>query len=118
DHKGVDIAAGKGTQVMAAESGVVTKVVTGCGEGPSSHSCGGGFGNVIYITHLIDGRTVTTVYGHLSSVNVSNGQTISRGQVIGGVGNTGQSFGYHLHFEVHEGGFNGNASARNPVNYF
>src|SRR5699024_3637603 len=80
NHKGVDMAAAKGTAVVAAESGYVTRVVTGCGEGKQYHSCGGGFGNVVYITHLVQGRTITTVYAHLSSVNVTNGQTVSRGQ--------------------------------------
>lgn len=118
NHKGVDMAAPAGTPVVAAGAGIVTKVVTGCGVGPQWHRCGGGFGNVVYITHLINGRTITTVYAHLSSVNVSLNQTVSRGQTVGGVGNTGHSFGNHLHFEVHEGGFNGHSSARNPVSYF
>ena len=118
NHKGVDIAAPTGTPVYAAESGIVTKVVTGCPDAEKNRSCGSGFGNHIYITHLINGRKITTVYAHLSSVKVSPGTKVSRGQVIGTVGNTGNSSGSHLHFEVHEGGFDGHSSARNPEHYF
>ena len=109
-HNGIDIAAGKGTPVVAAASGVVSTVVTGCGEGPSYHRCGGGFGNYVMVVHQINGQTFATLYAHLSSVSVSRGQAVSQGQQLGGVGNTGHSFGNHLHFEVHPGGY------RNPAN--
>ena len=107
-HNGIDISAPKGTAVTAPASGVVNLVNTGCVEG--NYSCGGGYGNYIIITHVIDGKHYDTLYGHLSSVNVSNGQTVSKGQTIAGVGHTGSSTGPHLHFEVHPGGY------KNPVN--
>jgi len=114
-HKGIDIPAPAGTGVVAAASGEVIRVATGCGVG--NHSCGGGFGNHVFVSHYIDGQPVVTVYAHLSSVSVSKGQYISRGQHIGGIGNTGNSFGNHLHFEVHIGYFDGQASAVNPMGY-
>lgn len=67
-------------------------------------------GNWIIISHNINGSRVDTVYAHLSSMSVSAGATVVAGQQIGVKGNTGFSFGDHLHFEVHPGGFNwGNA---------
>lgn len=91
-HLGIDIAAGEGAAVYAADSGVVTM------------SAGGwnyGYGNVIQINH---GNGYATLYAHLSQRNVSVCQSVSRGQVIGLAGNTGNSFGAHLHFEVRQGG--------------
>jgi len=60
-----------------------------------------------------NGNRLYTLYGHLSSVNVSNGQTVSKGQVIGYSGNTGNSYGAHLHFEVKVNGI-----SVNPMSYF
>lgn len=90
-HRGIDIAAGMGANVYAADSGVV--VLAG---GVSS-----GYGNVIYIDH---GNGFSTVYGHLSQINVRICQSVSRGQLIGLAGSTGNSTGAHLHFEVRKGG--------------
>lgn len=90
-HRGIDIAAGMGANVYAADSGVV--VLAG---GVSS-----GYGNVIYIDH---GNGYSTVYGHLSQINVKVCQSVSRGQLIGLAGSTGNSTGAHLHFEVRKGG--------------
>lgn len=106
-HAGTDIAVPTGTPLKAAASGVV-----------SLASPLGGYGNAIMITHVINGQTYTTVYGHLSSMSVSPGQAVSEGQVIGATGNTGNSTGPHLHFEVHLGTW-GNAknNSVNPMNY-
>lgn len=77
-----------------------------------------GYGNTVMIAHYIDGRLITTLYAHLDSINVSNGQKVSKGQVIGIMGNTGRSFGPHLHFEVHEGGWNAaKSNAVDPLKY-
>src|SRR5699024_8917499 len=111
-HAGIDISAGQGAPVQSAADGVVGKVVTGCAEGNSS--CGGGYGNYIIVTHVIDGETFSTLYGHLSSVNVSTGQTVNQGTQIGSVGSTGGSTGPHLHFEVHPGGYK---NPTNPMQY-
>lgn len=85
-HTGIDLAANPGTPVMAANGGVV--IFAGWNNW--------GYGNTIVLSH----GPFTTVYGHLSSINVGCGQVVSTGQVIGGVGNTGNSSGPHLHFEI------------------
>src|SRR5699024_884680 len=85
--------------VTAPASGVVTLVTPGCKEG--DHGCGGGYGNYIIVTHYIDGKSYDTLYGHLSSVNVSNGQSVSKGQTLVAVGHTGSSTGPHLHFGLY-----------------
>ncbi|MFD1038868.1 murein hydrolase activator EnvC family protein [Virgibacillus byunsanensis] len=90
DHYGIDIAASKGTTISAAASGIVTR---------SEYS--GSYGHVVYIYH--PQHDMTTVYAHLSTRSVSNRQEVNVGQKLGGMGNTGQSFGDHLHFEVHHG---------------
>ncbi len=85
-HAGIDIAAGSGTPIRAAASGRV--VYSGWMDG---------YGNLVAIDH---GRGLSTAYAHQSRIAVSNGQTVSQGQVIGYVGCTGHCFGPHLHFEV------------------
>lgn len=93
-HLAIDIAAGEGSPVYAADSGVVTMATGGWN---------GGYGNVIQINH---GNGYVTLYAHLSAINVSVCQGVGRGQTIGAAGNTGNSFGAHLHFEVRlNGGF-------------
>lgn len=88
-HNGVDLANSIGTPVMASGDGTVIAA--------KSSGYNGGYGEMIIISHA---GNVQTVYGHLSAVNVSVGQVVSQGQVIGAVGNTGKSTGPHLHFEV------------------
>ena len=95
-HNAVDIGAPVGTSVFAALDGVVTLVRGGNG-------WNGGYGNYIVIKHK---SGVQTVYGHLNSIIIDQGQTVTRGQLIGKSGNTGDSSGPHLHFEVR--------GARNP----
>jgi murein DD-endopeptidase MepM/ murein hydrolase activator NlpD len=89
-HTGVDIGASSGTPIKAAEDGVVVMA------GPN-----GGYGNWTLIDH---GGGLATGYGHQSSIGVSRGQRVSRGQVIGRVGSTGASTGPHLHWEVRVNG--------------
>ena len=92
-HLGIDIAAGEGARIYAADSGVV--VFTGWATG--------GYGNTVVIDH---GNGYQTLYGHLSSVTVRCGQSIGKGGVIGYSGSTGNSTGAHLHFEIrYQGGF-------------
>ncbi len=86
-HAGVDIAAPFGTPVTSTVSGTVIKAT----------DSGGGYGNEI-IVRAADGSTYT--YGHMSSLGVSTGQTVTAGQTIGKVGSTGKSTGNHLHYEV------------------
>lgn len=85
-HQGLDISGGSGTPIAAAKGGTVI-----------SAGWRGGYGNAVVISH---GDGVTTLYAHQSSMNVSNGQQVSRGDIIGWVGSTGASTGPHLHFEV------------------
>lgn len=89
-HEGVDIAAGMGTSVRAAGSGVVVAA-----------GWNGGYGNWIKIEHTSE---LATGYAHLSVIGVRKGQSVSQGATIGQVGSTGDSTGPHLHFEVHVNG--------------
>lgn len=92
-HLAIDIAAGEGAAVYAADSGVVV----------FSGSALGGYGNMIMIDH---GNGYQTLYAHLSSVSASCGSSVYQGQYIASAGNTGRSTGPHLHFEVrYLGGF-------------
>ncbi len=93
-HQGLDIAAAEGTPYYAAESGIVVYATYDGGYN-------GGAGNWIVISH---GNGMVTKYMHSSRVYVRVGQQVERGQNIGAVGNTGQSFGAHLHFQLE---FNG-----------
>ena len=87
NHKGLDIAAPEGTEIYAADEGEVV----------SAGWNSGGYGNVVMIEHP-DGYA--TVYGHMVAVYATEGEYVQRGQLIGFVGNTGNSFGDHCHFEV------------------
>ena len=89
-HTGIDIASNQGTAVYASDGGSVTLA-----------GWNGGYGNCIMIDH---GNGYVTLYGHLSSISVSVGQTGSQGDTIGAVGSTGNSTGPHLHFEVLKNG--------------
>ncbi|MEH7523216.1 M23 family metallopeptidase, partial [Bacillus sp. JJ1503] len=76
------------------------------------------YGNVVMITHVIDGQVMTTVYGHMESLSVSNGTRVEKGQMLGYMGSTGHSTGPHLHFEIHHGPWNGSrTNAVNPLKY-
>ena len=101
NHNGYDLAAPHYAEILAAADGVVTKVVSGCSHDyPKTFktrcNCGGGYGNYLIINH----GGISTLYGHCASVNVSVGQSVSRGQKIASVGSAGWSTGYHLHFSV------------------
>ena len=86
-HKGLDIAAKKGSSVITPADGYVSVVVK------NDYS----FGNYITISH---GYGYKTRYGHLNKILVKKGQAVKRGDTIGLVGNTGRSTGSHLHYEV------------------
>jgi hypothetical protein len=92
-HLGIDLAAGEGAGVYAADAGVV--VFAGWATG--------GYGNMVMIDH---GNGYQTVYAHLSGVTTSCGRSVGAGTTIGTAGSTGNSTGAHLHFEVrYQGGF-------------
>ncbi len=98
-HKGIDIAAPMGANIVASKGG---KVVT-------SSFDSGGYGNYVIIDH---GGGYMTVYGHLRTRLVSVGQQLNGGQTVGYCGSTGRSNGPHLHFEIRV-----NGTAQNPTNY-
>ncbi|MEV6598178.1 M23 family metallopeptidase [Actinoplanes sp. NPDC051346] len=101
-HAGMDIAAGGGTPIHAAASGRVVQA-----------SWNGGYGNYTCVNHgRKQGRSFTTCYGHQSRILVRYGEYVRRGEVIGRVGTTGASTGFHLHFETRFGGV-----PKNPANY-
>ncbi|MCR4819112.1 MAG: peptidoglycan DD-metalloendopeptidase family protein [Fretibacterium sp.] len=97
-HSGLDIAAPANTPVKAAAAGEV--LFDGWLRG---------YGQVLILDH---GRNYTTVYAHLNSTSVKEGQVVKAGSVIGQVGKTGTATGYHLHFEVRVNGV-----TKNPMNY-
>ncbi|HHY34729.1 MAG TPA: M23 family metallopeptidase [Firmicutes bacterium] len=98
-HSGIDIAAPAGTPVLAADNGMV-----------SYRGWNGGYGRLVLIDH---GNGTVTAYAHLSGYEVSVGDRVEKGQVIGYVGSSGNSTGPHLHFEVRENGV-----AKNPLDYY
>lgn len=104
-HNGIDMANSTGTPVYASAGGTVIK----SGYNPS-------FGNVIFISHYMDGKVYTTVYAHLSKLRVSFGEEVQQGQLIGDIGSTGDSTGPHLHFQIHEGEYS-SSTAVNPRKY-
>ena len=89
-HTGVDIGAESGATIVAADGGTV--VMAGVNSG---------YGNCVMIDH---GNGYKTLYGHMSSIAVTNGQTVSQGDTIGYVGSTGVSTGPHCHYEVWKDG--------------
>jgi murein DD-endopeptidase MepM/ murein hydrolase activator NlpD len=97
-HTGIDISRPTGTPIVAADGGRV--IAAGWQQG---------YGKAVVILH---GRGLATLYGHMSRISVSVGQSVSQGQHIGACGSTGYSTGSHLHFEVRVGG-----SPVNPLGY-
>lgn len=97
-HGGQDLAGRPGTPILAAGDGTISYA------GRQS-----GYGNVVKIRHAFG---YETVYAHLRNIDVERGQTVARGDVIGGMGNTGRSTGTHLHYEIRIGG-----KAVNPMPY-
>lgn len=90
-HSGQDFAVASGTQVVAAHGGTVVKAGgNGAGDGPA-------YGNAIVIKH---GNGTYSQYAHLSRIDVKIGQVVKTGQEIAKSGNTGNSSGPHLHFEI------------------
>jgi LysM repeat protein len=87
-YNSIDLAAPQGTPIMASASGTVLIARTGYN---------GGYGNYVVLSHPNGSQTL---YGHMKSLNTSSGQSVSQGQIIGYVGNTGRSTGPHVHFEV------------------
>lgn len=96
-HKGIDMISAD-YRILAADGGRV-----------SFAGVKTGYGNCIVISH---GNGYETLYGHLSRIDVKRGDKVERGESIGIMGDTGHSFGIHLHFEIHK-----NGSLQNPIKY-
>lgn len=107
-HKGADFAAGDGKPIFAAGDGKVIKA------GAAS-----GFGNWVVIDHEYEGKTYSTVYGHMrnNTIKVKTGDKVNAGQQIASVGSEGFSTGPHLHFEIWDGGRFGGGNHTNPVKF-
>lgn len=97
-HNGIDFKTNEGVSILATSSGRVVKAATE-----------DKWGNLIIIDH---GNGYESWYAHLKGFNVKEGETVKKGQIIGFVGNTGVSTGFHLHFEIHE-----NGKPVNPLSY-
>jgi len=89
-HSGIDLVAPEGTPYVAIHAGTVTKA-----------GWFGGYGYAVIVQHA-DGSEA--IYGHSSEVNVQEGQQVKEGDQLGLVGNTGHSYGSHLHLEIHVNG--------------
>ena len=91
-HEGIDFVPGNGAPIQAIADGTV-RIAT---------EQGGAFGVTVYIDHVIDGQVITSHYSHMQygSLNVKAGDTVKVGTVVGKTGNTGRSYGAHLHFEL------------------
>lgn len=106
NHNGIDI----------ASSGIYGKPIVAVADGTVllAANNGNGYGLYVMINHgTNNGNTYTTLYGHMSRMAVSTGQTVKAGQTIGYVGSTGRSTGPHLHYEIRV-----NGSARSPLSFY
>ncbi|MDT8862805.1 M23 family metallopeptidase [Alkalihalobacillus sp. MEB130] len=97
-HRGIDIARPSNYNILAADNGTVTFA-----------GSQGGYGNLVRINH---NNGMETLYAHLASIDVKVGQTVTKGQKIGVMGQTGNSTGIHLHFEVYQ-----NGQLKNPMDF-
>ncbi len=101
-HSGIDIGGPNGGAIMASNDGKV--IYSGWY---------GGYGKCVILDHgIVNGHPITTLYAHMSSISVSNGQMVKKGQTVGREGSTGYSTGPHCHFEVRI-----NGKPVNPMNY-
>ncbi len=128
-HKGMDIASSgiRDKAIVATAPGKVIQVYSWCNHnyGKSSscydsngNRCGGGYGNFVLISHgKANGVYYQTLSAHMSKTNVKVGQYVKQGDVIGYVGSTGYSTGWHLHFEVHKSTNGTSFNHTNPAPY-
>ena len=99
-HRAIDVGARAGAPIVAADSGYVVK---------ASHGWNGGYGRMVMVDH---GNGFVSLYAHMNTLYVRQGENVAKGEQLGTVGNTGRSTGPHLHFEIRQ-----NGAARNPF-YF
>ena len=126
-HYGIDIAASNIylKPVVAIADGIIYQAYNSCKHKSKSPQCycGSGFGNHVRINHgtmTIKGKQqkIGAIYAHMDYLAVSSGQYVKQGQVLGYVGTTGSSTGYHLHLSMLVGGTNTHANAVDPYPYF
>lgn len=103
-HVGIDFDNADYDPILSTGDGVVLTARSGCEAfgGYLGNSCNGGYGNYVLIAHYTNEGTFFSLYAHMSSLSVSQGQTVSRGQQIGKLGHSGNSSGSHLHFELYK----------------
>ncbi len=129
NHDGLDIAGNNGSSVKASANGTVFYAKGGCSDdGHFGNDCNGGLGNYVVIKHNISGSRVYTVYAHLKQNLISKNSKVSKNQIIGTMGNSGNSDGTHLHFMIMSDSFedtytvgcakNSKTKCYNPENYF
>lgn len=113
-HGGTDLASPQGTEIGAVQYGIVARVQVWNGSTENDQS----WGNMVIVNHgQTDGVQYYSLYAHMNSAPVvSVGQTVQKGQLLGYVGTSGESTGYHLHIEVWRGGYS-TAYRVNPANY-
>jgi hypothetical protein len=110
NHCALDIAADKGTPIVASYPGTVVEIDTSCKHNyGKKYTCCTSYGNYVLLEHsytLKNGSTITlyTRYAHMGSISVSTGQSVSKGTKLGVVGSTGHSTGFHLHYETRKDG--------------
>lgn len=108
-HWGVDYGRDAGTRIVAAADGKVVR---------ARNEITDGYGKYVRIEHKINGKVYNSLYAHLASISVKEGQTVTQGQSIGVMGNTGVGTGVHLHFEITVGTWNNKFTTNvNPLHY-
>ena len=112
-HAGLDIGTPTNTKVYASAAGLVSRIVKVAHPEIKGSSCGG---NAVYVKHIIKGKEITTVYRHLHSISVKEGDYVTMSSVVGLSGG-GESYDYcttgpHLHFEIQK-----NGSYKNPRDF-
>ena len=115
NHSGIDVRAAKGESIYATAAGTAYIGCDWCSHNygkSKSCGCGGGYGNYVYIVH---NNGMVSYYAHMTKVKVYDGQYVSQGSVIGTVGSTGSSTGYHLHFEMRTS--TSRDDRKDPLNY-
>ena len=117
-HDGIDLSNRNNASqpITAAASGTVVSVYTTCAA--VSPGCNGGLGNEVVIRHTNGASQVYyTRYAHLRTVSVRPGQSVTLGSSIGVKGNTGNSDGAHLHFEIYSGRLGNPINPRNRISF-
>ncbi len=120
-HVGIDLDYADYVPILASGAGVVTTARGGCSPFAAGvNTCNGGYGNYVMVTHYRSDGIYFSLYAHLAAINVSQGQSVAQGQQVGTLGDSGNSAGSHLHFELYKD-TNGNGipddAKTNPRNY-